>query len=38
MAKGYMVSLKMDKLERGSGIRRNTLVRSQQTGTIPVGQ
>ncbi|KAM3675816.1 LOW QUALITY PROTEIN: ciliary microtubule inner protein 5 [Ammospiza maritima maritima] len=28
----------MDKLERGSGIRRNTLVRSQQTGITPLGQ
>ncbi|XP_014750399.1 PREDICTED: uncharacterized protein C2orf50 homolog [Sturnus vulgaris] len=33
-----MVSLKMDKLERGSRIRRNTLVRSQLTATTPLGQ
>ncbi|KAM7062240.1 LOW QUALITY PROTEIN: ciliary microtubule inner protein 5 [Acridotheres tristis] len=28
----------MDKLERGSGIGRNTLVRSQLTATTPLGQ
>lgn len=33
-----MVSLKMDKLERSSWIRRNTLVRSQHTATTPLGQ
>ncbi|KAM4787501.1 LOW QUALITY PROTEIN: ciliary microtubule inner protein 5 [Cyanocitta cristata] len=33
-----MVSLKTDKLERGSGFRRNTLIRSQQRATTPPGQ